>query len=102
MVYCAESLFPPPALAADLLLMNKVAWGCHLPRGVSSPCTIGLIFWVFFVQPACPALLVGAVSSVHAFSGKASQQKRFSAEGLCLLPPSWKEKGEAVPDPDTV
>lgn len=76
-------LLPPPAVAADLLLMSKVARGCHLPRGGSSPCTVGLIFFFFFVQTACPALLAGAVNSVHAFSGKAGFQQKD-----CVCKPS--------------
>lgn len=39
----AGSLLPLPAPAAGLLLMSRVAWGCHLPRGGSSPCTMALI-----------------------------------------------------------
>lgn len=41
--YSAGSLLPLPAPAADLLLMSKVAWGCRLPRGGSSPCSVALI-----------------------------------------------------------
>lgn len=86
LVYCAGSLFPPPALAADLLLMNKVAWGCHLPRGVSSPCTIGLIFWVFLcnlhVQPCLWVLLVLSMLSLE----KILNRKGFQQKGCVCFP----------------
>lgn len=45
--YSAGSLLPPPAPAADLLLISKVAWvswfNHHLCRRGSSPCAIALI-----------------------------------------------------------
>lgn len=37
---------------------------------------IDFFFNFFFVQTVCLALLVGAVSSVHAFSGKADFQPK--------------------------
>lgn len=96
MVYCAESLLPPPALAADLLLMSEVAWGCHLPRGGSSPCTVGLIFFLckLHVQPCLQVLLILSILSL--------EKLVFSRTVFANLPPSWKEQGETVDDPDTV
>lgn len=93
-------LLPPPAVAADLLLMSKVARGCHLPRGGSSPCTVGLIFFFFFlcklhVQPCLRVLLILSMLSL---------EKLFFNRRTVFanLPPSWKEQGGTGHDPDTV